>query len=407
MNKSKNKSGLSTRQIACWNLKRKTSRTVYLIVLVAFLSLVLSGGIIVVRSIENGLDSVAKRLGADAMVVPTGYDEKAQGALLRGEPSTFYLDGNILDSITDIQGIDQASPQLFFASFSAECCAMPVQLIGFDPQTDFVIQPWLSNTTEQTIADGEIMIGSSINTRVGEYLKFFGKDYKVAATLDKTGMGFDTSVFMNMTTAREAILDYKEQGGTIDQIGENAVSSIIISVEKDYKPYDVAISIRKAYRNEEVDVVITKSMMTNMSNSLVALLRFISIFGLTLWFITVGVLAIVFTISLNERKREFGIYRVLGATRRKLSAIILWESVILSVSGGVIGIAIVALLLYPTQIYVTTSFQLPYLQPKINEILIFMSLSLIITTVTGPIASMKSAYRIGKMNTYEMIREDE
>lgn len=35
---------------------------------------------------------MSKRLGADLMIIPYGYEKQLQSALLRGEPSTFYLD---------------------------------------------------------------------------------------------------------------------------------------------------------------------------------------------------------------------------------------------------------------------------------------------------------------------------
>jgi putative ABC transport system permease protein len=44
--------------------------------------------------------------------------------------------------------------------------------------------------------------------------------------------------------------------------------------------------------------------------------------------------------SMNERKREFAILRFLGAPRKAVTAVIIWQSVILAVSGGVVGIGI-------------------------------------------------------------------
>lgn len=40
-----------------------------------------------------------------------------------------------------------------------------------------------------------------------------------------------------------------------------------------------------------------------------------------LWLFAVIVLLVVFSVTMNERKREFAIFRVLGATQKKLAAI--------------------------------------------------------------------------------------
>ena len=43
--------------------------------------------------------------------------------------------------------------------------------------------------------------------------------------------------------------------------------------------------------------------------------------------------------SMNERKREFAILRCLGAPRKAVTAVIIWQSLILAVAGGLAGIA--------------------------------------------------------------------
>ena len=327
--------------------------------------------------------------------------------MLRGEPSTFYFDGGLKDKIRSVTGVEKTSVQLFIASFSADCCSLPVQLIGFDPQTDFVIQPWLKAKIHGGIHDGEIVVGSSVNADAGDTLTFFCREYKVAARLDKTGMGFDSSVFMNTTTARKAVLDYVKMGGQSIPSDENSISSIVINAKSGYSVSDVANNILKAYGKGGIDVVVTKNIISSVSGGIRALLFFICILAAILWILSVCVLAIVFSITLSERKREFGMFRALGATRKKLVHIILCESALISLSGAVIGVFFACLLLFPFSTYIGASLNMPYLQPSVGIILIILVASLLISFAVGPIASVYSAIKIGTSETYTMLREEE
>jgi putative ABC transport system permease protein len=398
---------LTMTTVSMQNLKRRPFRTGCLVLLVAMFAYVLFGGSMLAASLGNGMDSMAKRLGADALVVPAGYEQNVEGALLRGEPSTFYFNAAIADRVAGVEGVDEVSAQLFIASFSADCCSLPVQLIGFDPDTDFVIRPWLATQIRGNLADGEVMAGSSLNVDVGDVLTFFDREYRVAACLDRTGMGFDTSVFMNMTSARQAVSDYEKAGGRLAPPEGNSVSSLVLNVQRGYDVREVADNILKAYGEEGVDAVVTKNMLSSVSGGLGALLLFILILAAILWVLAIGVLVTVFSIALNERKREFGILRALGATRRKLVQIILCESALISLAGSAIGIVFACLTLFPFRTYIGISLERPYLQPPVEEVLALLAASLLISFATGPLASIYAAVKIGKSETYTMMREDE
>lgn len=46
-----------------------------------------------------------------------------------------------------------------------------------------------------------MIVGSYILSKPGETLKALGRPVKVVGVLDRTGMGFDTSIFMTQSTA--------------------------------------------------------------------------------------------------------------------------------------------------------------------------------------------------------------
>lgn len=125
------------------DLLGRPGRTALLALLTALLALAVLAGTLIVTSLRTGLGSLSARLGADIMVVP--YEATTQSDLksivLQGATGYFYMDSDRAEKIMEREGIERCSTQLFLASASAGCCSVPVQIIGFDPETDFTITP--------------------------------------------------------------------------------------------------------------------------------------------------------------------------------------------------------------------------------------------------------------------------
>jgi putative ABC transport system permease protein len=372
---------------------------------VALLSFVVSGGSLFSYSLLNGARSMSARLGADALIVPLGYEKNAEGALLRGEPSTFYFSGELSERLMHAEGVVRASPQLFIASFNSSHCAFPAQLIGYDPRTDFTIGPWLEEKMPGGLPDGEVVVGNLVSRKRGDDITFFGRTYRVAGRLDKTGMGFDTSIFLNMNTARAALADYSQYAEKpVTDVG-GAVSSITVDIKDGADHSKFARETREYFKGDLVGVVLTQTMIDNISKDLGAFLSIVTVLMAALWALDVGVLAILFTVTFNERRREFGIYRVLGATRRKLRWIILSESCAVSVAGAVAGVFSLCFFVFPFAPLISRTIGTAYLQPSPEVLSVILLASLLVSFVTGPVASINSAAAIGRMSACEALKE--
>jgi putative ABC transport system permease protein len=398
---------LSVFGISLANVRHRRYRSLCLAGVAALLSFVLTSGSILAASLVNGARSTAARLGADALLVPAGYEREAEGALLRGEPGSFYLDGDLARRLAAAGGIEQASPQLFIASFDSPHCSAEVQMIGYDPETDFVISPWLSRTLPGGPGKNETVIGSGILGKTGDTLLFFSREYTVAGRLEKTGTGFDTSVFVNMDTARTALEDYAALGGKNVPPGSGTVSSIAVRLKSGTNPDTFSRNIRYDFRGENVGVILTQAMLSSISGSLKALLGIIAVLAVFLWVLAAGVLSLIFAVSLNERRREFGIYRVLGASRRALASIILCESALVSFSGALAGTALVCLIYFSFSPLIDMTVTMPWLRPGRGTAALLLVGGFLVSSVTGPFASLGSAARIGRPAAAAIMREGE
>ncbi|MDR1901020.1 MAG: FtsX-like permease family protein [Treponema sp.] len=398
---------LSTGRLSWENLRRRPFRTACLIIVVSILAFTLFGGSILVSSLQNGLDSMSKRFGADLMVVPAGYASKAEGVLLRGEPSLFYFDGALVQELAALEGIVQVSPQCFLTSLSSECCDIPVQLIAFDPATDFVIQPWIAEMRSGDVNDGQLVVGSRIDIRDDNTIKLFDHYYPVTAQLSQTATGFDTSIFMTRATMDLIMATAHKAGNAFlsDREPQGSVSAILIQLDRNTSAQSIARAIKRNHQG--VDVLVSQSILAAIADTLRGFILYINRFSFVLWIVAVIILTAVFSSSVNERKKEFAILRILGASRKKLVGMVLGESALAGLAGSIAGIAAASLLVFPFSVAISAKLALPYIQPGAGGILALVLFSLVLSFAAGPLAAVYSAFKIGGAETYFTLREGE
>jgi putative ABC transport system permease protein len=398
---------LSVFTVSIHNLRRKPFRAVCLVSIVAILAFILFGGSILSSSLENGLSSMKNRLGADIMVVPEGYESGAENILIKGEPHYFYFDQKVAQDVEQVEGVSQITTQFFLTSLSEACCSSLIQLIAFDPETDFVIQPWIAQTYGSGIQDGELIAGSDITLLEDKTIKLFNNQYPVVAQLEKTATGLDASIFMTRETMNQFIAASREVGANFlsGQEEERSISSVLVQVLPGYDASLVAKQIRSQV--SDVEVIASQGMIAGIASSLETLVVYIRALSVVLWILAALILIVVFAVTLHERKKEFALLRILGATRQKLVSIVLTESVLSSGAGGIIGVALAALVVFPFSTLIGNKLQLPYLQPQIDHIVLLLAASLLLSIIIGPLASLYAAFKISKAETYLTMREGE
>jgi putative ABC transport system permease protein len=361
-------------------------------------------------NLRQGLDAMTKRFGADLMVVPGGAAQKAQSILLRGAISYFYFDAAIVDKVAQMEGVACATPQFFLTSLAEGCCDAMVQLIAYDPETDFVIQPWMAEKYSSAVKDGQVVAGSRITIRKDGTIRLLGHYYPVAARLSSSASGLDTSVFMTMNTMRLLIGRARTEGYDFlasqeKEMKRGAVSVVLAKTNPSTPPARLAQTIGR--ENAGVEVVVSQSIFSGISATLAGLTSYIQLFSAVLWVLALVILAAVFSGSVHERKKEFAVLRILGATRGRLAAMVLGESVLTGAAGSTAGIALAGLLIFPFSTLISERLELPYLDAPLASILPLVLACLLLSTLAGPLASLQSALKISRAETYFTMREGE
>ena len=389
------------------NLLRKPGRTAALILLTAFLALSVFGGSVVVRSLQSGLDSLEARLGADIIVLPAAAESKIsfQNLLLQGTAGAFYMDAESLERVREVEGVEMAAPQTFLASLKADCCAIKVQIIGIDPEADFTVKPWIEDSYSQTLNDMDVVVGCRVTADVGEDLRVYDLNTHVVARLAETGTGLDTAVYCNMDTMRTLLKAAEDKGVThkIRSDDEDLISAIYVKVKDGFDVGLVNNALNGHVR--KATAVRARSMLTGVSDSLTGISRTIALLTGAVWAPALIILLIAFTMMVRERRREFAVLRLLGASRGGLCRLMLTESALCSLMGGLCGVIVAAAGVFPFTRLIETKLGLPYLTPNMGAILLLALLTVAATLVIGALSGGWAAWRLSRVDPGTTLRE--
>ena len=391
------------------NLRRKPFRTTALVIVVTMLTVAFYGGSLLSMNLKAGLNSMQERMGADLMVTPQNTKTEAEALLTDGSASTFYFTNDIETQVAEADGIEELTVQTYISSLAAACCDEKVQIIGFNPDTDFVITPWISSQFDGTLERGQIIAGSGINVSGNNTVKLYGHEFPVAAQLANTGTSMDNSVFVNMDTVPD-VVGYSAKVGhpaIPTEYADKAVSSVLIKVKEGYSAQQVASNIEKTTGLEGLGYVYPGGITATTKSSLNSIVKYVTLFVAVFWMMGLIVLIAVFSSAMNERKREFAAYRIMGADRATLVGIIVKESALIGVSGGVVGVAAASLAIFPFSTLIGKQLQLPYLQTNAWNVIGLIAVSLIFAVFTGVLASIATAVRLSTPETYLTLREGE
>lgn len=401
---------LSIPAIAWKNLIAKKSRTFFMMFFVVLMSATFFFSTILMKNLELGIKNTTEKMGADIIVVPKEGTESIRESLFAGTPCTLFFDRAWEEAVKNVADVEKVSSQLYIATLSASCCDQAVQMIAFDPETDFVVTPWLENNNTVELLAGEVIVGSAVDAVAGDTITFYEVDFKVAGKLDETGMGYDNSVFLTFETAYQLKdSSIAQENLPMDGI-EDKVSMIMVDVADDMERGIgfLQVDIKDALDNgEKVKAFTADELMSTLAAQVKKLSGYGNILTTLLIISTALALISIFVITINERKYEFGILYTLGANKGQMRNIILSEALVISFAGGVVGVGIAYYIVYTFKNMISSKLDIPYFNIDAEHVLPITLTCLAISVVTGIIAAVCSVYRISNGEAYRLIRESE
>lgn len=386
------------------NYLRNPFRSLGLSLLIAlFASILLIGGLLSL-SLSDGLKRLSARLGADVIVIPQGSEINDQTVLLQGDTKYKYLPQGSLEYIRSLSGVKAATPQYFLMTLSASCCDQKVSIIGFDAKSDFVIQPWIREVLAGKLPQGSIVVGSEISTGEKKTLRFFDREFPVAAKLEPVGNKLDQAVFVDVATLA-SIREAAEAKGVTFLDEALLYSSILIQLKEGADVDRLSREIHSRF--DGVQFRTRKDLFSGLQNS-ADFLRIV-VWSIVAFVLILAAVAVVisFSLSARERRREYALLRIIGFTRKRLQNLVLGEALLVSSVGTYVGLLFASVVFFTFQIWIGECVEVPFIIPTAVEIAGVYVVVMFLLLSVGPVAVYGVAKKVSRIDAYAALREVE
>jgi putative ABC transport system permease protein len=247
----------------------------------------------------------------------------------------------------------------------------------------------------------ETFFGSS--DAVGQYISLRGEKYRVIGVLEPRGavafLNFDTFTYVPVQTLQKKLL------------GVNYVQFISVKMKDAAREVetvaDIVAVLRKRHDisnpdKDDFSVTSTKETQKTFSEVLGSLtILLLALTSISLVVGGVGIMNVMY-VSVTERTSEIGLRKAVGATSKSILQQFLFEALIITLLGGIIGILLgVLLTLALGYAFAFFGFPLP-LSFSFRSFLLGIGFS----TSVGIIFGLAPAYRASELTPMEALRRD-
>jgi putative ABC transport system permease protein len=299
------------------------------------------------RGAQASIASRIESMGTNLIYVTPGSTNESGVQSASGSAGTLTLDdAEALASLPDVVAV--ASQTDSFVQVVYEGQNVRTRLLGVTPGYETVSSLTLEDgefiaADDQSARSLVVVLGSSVAENlfgstagvVGQRVRLNGQPYKVIGVLaSKGGTGFmnqDDQVFIPLSTALYRLVGGSQFRGSsvIGQITVKASSAKVV----DQVVNEVTETMRDRHETLEGadDFTVTSQEATLDAATEVADTMTIFLGG-------IGIMNIMLT-TVTERTHEIGLRKAVGARRRDILLQFLVESIVLSLAGGLIGVA--------------------------------------------------------------------
>ena len=340
------------------NIARRRNQSVLTITitLLTVMAFVMVLGIF--QTMQQGLTLSRQRLGADAILIPKYAAASGNDLLFTAIPENIYMPESVLEDAGRLEGIAKMSPQFYAQTLALSCCepGEEARIIGFDPQTDFILTPYLDEAKREPISDEQVLLGGNFDESYdGVNFMVLGRMFKVHSLLYPTGTGMDSTIFMNMDVVRQLCLESEvlsQDWAEKDPFG--LISVIMVKLEPGVNPEDFQKQVEQS--GIDAKCILTGSTIASLQSQLEVTMQVLFALWLASMVIAALSLAGRFSALARERKKEIGLLRAIGVKKHQVFGLIIGEACLMAAMGGVAGSAAALICMNPAIEVLTDAF---------------------------------------------------
>ena len=318
--------------LAAKNLLRRRGRTLLTVLGVAIAITVLFSLLSLNSGYEKELNKEVNSLGVHILAVPKGCPYEAASQVIHGGVIPKYLTALDLKNVSSIEGVGLATPMLMHQFIRRDAkTGQDVAHVAYGIEIDKIreLKPWWKiqgrffNNNETNV----MIIGRGLADRYNLTVGATQADgplanFTIVGILERTGDQDDQFHYLPLAEAQRVF--HKE--GLITTIG--------VKVKDISKIAAVSAEMEKIPDIQVVTMTQVLGTIMNLAGSARSLL--LTVIAIALIISAFGIINTLL-MSVNERTREFGMMKAIGASGLDIGKMVLIETVFITLSGGVIG----------------------------------------------------------------------
>ncbi len=298
----------------------------------------------VVQGFQNYISDQFSKLGSNLIIVMPGLV-----SFQSNSPSHFtnnkleyknidtlnlYLDGDIVavTPLIEVTKISKYKTKTFNATIIGGN-ADALKVVNVPVATGKFFGSGDRNAKAKVAMLGSAVVDALFPNRdpLGQSITIDGISFKVIGTAAEWGPNFDNSIFIPDTTIKSSL-------------GIDKFTAIYIKVrdgvDMDQTMRKAKLALRRDLKADDYTVMSQKDILSSIDSILGVLsVALAAIAGISLLVGGIGIMNIML-VSVTERTREIGLRKALGATSRDILLQFLTESIVISVSGGLVGLGL-------------------------------------------------------------------
>lgn len=240
-------------------------------------------------------------------------------------------------------------------------------------------------------SSNEIILGSTAawwadseqNAKLNDKITLSGKKFTIVGILPSVNTTIDSAIIMSLETAQELY-------------GKNdLVNAVIVTAKEADRVDELAKAITDS--NDKLLASTSEELKGIADDMLSGQRMFFAMINDTIVFVAIFMVMIMMIMAINERKKEIGTLKAIGASYPKILFMVMSESVVLSTIGGLLALP---LSLIFTFAIAGEDFEtlLTYNDPKAWPMILF------VTIIIGLFSGIIPALSTRKINPLESIR---
>lgn len=258
-------------------------------------------------------------------------------------PAGSIISENLGNEVLDRKEVNlEKSTKALFAPLQGDVNTdggAPTMVVGLTPGKEQAFMGSAKiNGKSSLVGQGEnaVIIGSetakTYKVTVGDTFKVKDNKFKVVGVMEKVGNGWPLTIDNSIITSLSYAQDISDR--------PNLISTVIITPDEQYSAQTVKNNLENYY--PKYAMYTEADAQKTIDDNLKGVMVFMNMVIAMIFTVSMILIMNVMMMSVKEKTKEIGTMRAIGTKKSSIMALVIYESLILSGIGGIIGMLLIS-----------------------------------------------------------------